>query len=86
MKEHSPVMIQEANIINFTTGKGPKNSAWEHFWFNCNFTEKDKKKRTVVFCKLCPKRINYQENTTNMIVHLATVQSKSQIFESESQG
>ena len=37
---------------------------------NGKFTEKDKKKRNKVFCKLYPKKINYQGNTTNMMVHL----------------
>ena len=39
------------------------------FWIpvkNGNFEEKDKRKIREVHCKLCPKRINYQGNTTNM--------------------
>ena len=50
-----------------------KSSVWEYFGFpaeNGNFTEKDKKKRTTVYCKLCLKRMNYQGSTTNMMVHL----------------
>ena len=50
-----------------------KSSVWEYFGFpaeNGDFTEKGKKKRTTVYCKLCPKRINYQGSTTNMMVHL----------------
>ena len=50
-----------------------KSSIWEYFGFpakNGDFTEKDKKKRTEVHCKLCPRRLNYLGNTTNMMVHL----------------
>ena len=50
-----------------------KSTVWEYFGFpaeNGEFTEKDKKKRSEVFCKLCPKKMNYQGNTTNMMVHL----------------
>ena len=46
---------------------------WEYFDFpaeNGKVTEKDKKKRNEVFCKLCSKEINYQGNTTNKMVHL----------------
>ena len=46
---------------------------WEYFDFpteNGKFTEKDKKKRKEVFCKLCSKKINHQGNTTNKMVHL----------------
>ena len=35
-----------------------------------NFTEPDKKKRTIVYCKLCPKVLKYSGNTTNMRYHL----------------
>ena len=35
-----------------------------------NFTEPDKKKRTNVYCKLCPKVLKYSGNTTNMRYHL----------------
>ena len=37
---------------------------------NGQYLEKDKKKRTEVYCKLCPKKLNYLGNTTNMISHL----------------
>jgi len=51
-----------------------KSGVWQYFRFlattNGDFIEKDKKKRTEVFCKLCLKRINYQGSTTNMMVHL----------------
>ena len=50
-----------------------KSGVWDYFGFpakNGDFTEKDKKKRREVYCKLCPKKINYQGNTTNMIAHL----------------
>ena len=50
-----------------------KSGVWEYFGFpteNGKFTEKDRRKRNEVFCKLCPKKMNYQGNTTNMMVHL----------------
>jgi len=50
-----------------------KNGVWQYFGFpatNADFAERDKKKRTEVFCKLCPNKLNYQGSTTNMIVHL----------------
>ena len=51
-----------------------KSGVWQYFRFlattNGDFIEKDKKKHTKVFCKLCPKKINYQGSTTNMMVHL----------------
>ena len=43
-----------------------KSSVWEYIGFpakNGDFSEKDKKKGTEVHCKLCPRRINYHENT-----------------------
>ena len=39
-----------------------KSSVWEYFGFpakNGDFAKKDKKKRTEIHCKLCPRRINY---------------------------
>ena len=39
-----------------------KSSMWEYFGFpakNGDFAKKDKKKRTEVQCKVCPRRINY---------------------------
>ena len=33
-------------------------------------TERDRRKKNEVSCKLCPKKMNYQGNTTNMMVHL----------------
>ena len=50
-----------------------QSKVWEYFEFpteNGEFSEKDKKKRKEVFCKLCPKSMNYLGNTTNMLVHL----------------
>ena len=37
---------------------------------NGEFTEKDRKKGNEVFHKLCLKKMNYQGNTTNVMVHL----------------
>ena len=37
---------------------------------NGKFTEKQKKKKNNMFCNLCPKKMNHQGNTTNMMVHL----------------
>ena len=39
-----------------------KSSVWKYFGFpakNGNFAKKDKKERTEVQCKVCPRRINY---------------------------
>ena len=39
-----------------------KSSVWEYFGFtakNGDFAKKDKKKRTEVQCKVCPRRISY---------------------------
>ena len=39
-----------------------KSTIWEYFGLlteNGEFTEKDKKKWSEVFCKLCPKKMNY---------------------------
>ena len=50
-----------------------KSAVWDYFRFpaaNGEFTEKNKKNRTTVFCKLCPKQLRYQGATTNMLVHL----------------
>ena len=50
-----------------------KSTVWEYFGFpseNCEFSEKDKKRRNEVFCKSCPKKMNYQGNITSMMVHL----------------
>ena len=50
-----------------------KSGVWRFFGFPAKdgqFIEKDKKKRTTVYSKLCPKRINYSGTTTNMMVHL----------------
>ena len=48
-----------------------KSGVWEYFGFPADeFTERDRRKRNEVFCKLCPKKMNYQGNTTNMMVHL----------------
>ena len=52
-----------------------QSTVWEYFGFsaeNGQFTEKDKKNRNEVFCKLCPKKMNYQSNITNMMVYLRT--------------
>ena len=43
------------------------------FWIpakNGDFIEQDKKKRTIMYCKLCQKKMNYQGNTMNMMAHL----------------
>ena len=48
-----------------------KSDVWQYFGFPATTNgEKDKKKHTEVLCKRCPKRINYQGSTTNMMVHL----------------
>ena len=50
-----------------------KSAVWNYFGFPAQggeFIEKDKKKRTTVFCKLCPKQLPYNGSTTNMMVHL----------------
>ena len=51
-----------------------KSRVWEYFGFpaeNYDFLmEQDKKERTAVYCKLCPKKMNYQGNTTNVMMHL----------------
>ena len=50
-----------------------KIAVWNYFGFPAQggeFIEKDKKKRTTVFCKLCPKQLPYNDSTTNMMVHL----------------
>ena len=46
-----------------------KSDVWKHFGFPAK-DEKDKRKRVIVSCKLCPKKLHYQGNTTNMMVHL----------------
>jgi len=50
-----------------------KSPVWEHFGFKAKdgqFEEKDKKKRTTVYCKVCKNPLSYKGNTTNMMVHL----------------
>ena len=50
-----------------------KSAVWDYFGFptvNSQVKEKEKKKRTEVYYKLCPKRMQYQGSTTNMLVHL----------------
>ena len=51
-----------------------QNCCLELFWLSSprwgEFIEKDKKKRTTVFCKLCPKQLPYNDSTTNMMAHL----------------
>ena len=49
-----------------------KTGVWDYCGFPAQggvFNEKDKK-RTTVFCKLCPKHMPYQGSTTNMMAHL----------------
>ena len=49
-----------------------KSAVWNYFGFPAQggeFIEKDKK-RTTVFCKLCPKQLPYNSSTTNVMVHL----------------
>ena len=49
------------------------SSIWKHFGFpaqDSKFKEKDKKKQTTVYCKLCPRKLHHQGSTTNMMVHL----------------
>ena len=50
-----------------------KSAVWDYFVFpaeNGEFREKEKKKQTEVHCKLCPKRVQYQGSTTNVMVQL----------------
>lgn len=50
-----------------------KSGVWQYFGFpteNGEFTEKGRRKRNEIFCRLCPKKMNYQGNTTNIMVHL----------------
>ena len=50
-----------------------KSAVWNYFGFPAQggeFIEKDKKKRTTVFCKLCPKQLPYHYSTTNMMIYL----------------
>ena len=50
-----------------------KSAVWNYFGFPAQsgeFIEKDNKKRTTVFCKLCPKQLPYHGSTTSMMVHL----------------
>ena len=50
-----------------------KSPVWDYFGFpaaNGQYLEKDKKKQTEVYCKLCPKKLNYLGNTTNLTSHL----------------
>jgi len=54
-----------------------KSSVWKHFGFpakDSQFKEKDKKKWTTVYCKLCPSKLHYQGNMTNVMVHYIGVQ------------
>ena len=51
------------------------SAVWNYFGFKAQggeFIEKDKKKRTTVFCKLCPKQLPYNSFTTNMMLHSTT--------------
>ena len=53
--------------------EGATSAVWSHFGFparNGKILESDRKKRQFVHCKLCPKRIKYSGNTTNMRSHL----------------
>ena len=50
-----------------------KSAVWNYFGFPAQsgeFIEKDKKKRTTVFCKLCPKQLPYHGSTTNTMIYL----------------
>ena len=49
-----------------------KSQVWDYFGFPAQGGEfiEDKKKRNIVFCKLCSKQLSYQGSTTNMTVHL----------------
>ena len=59
--------------LQFLPLEKAKSAVRDYFGFpaeNGQFKEKEKRKRTEVHCKLCPKRIQYQGSTTNMLVHL----------------
>ena len=65
--------IEANSDVEFISLEKAKSAVWDYFGFpavNGQFKEKEKKKRTEVYCKLCPKRIQYQGSTTNMLVHL----------------
>ena len=50
--------------------KGP---VWKHFGFKAKdgqFVEKDKWKRTTVYCTICKNPLPYKGNMTNLMVHL----------------
>ena len=47
-----------------------KSEVWKHFGFPAKDGQFDKRRRTIVYCKLCPKKLHYQGSTTNMLVHL----------------
>ena len=50
-----------------------ESAVWNYFGFPTQggwFIEKDKKKRTTVFCKLCLKQLPYHGSSTNMMAHL----------------
>jgi len=50
-----------------------KNAVWKHFGFKAKdsqFVEKDKQKRTTMYCMTCKNPLSYKGNTMNLIVHL----------------
>ena len=66
----------KANLdVELVPSEKAKSAVWDYFGFpevNGQFKEKEKEKKKIkeVYCKLCPKRIQYQGSTTNMLVHL----------------
>ena len=60
--------------------EGSKSAVWNHFGFPAKdgqFVEPDKKKRNLVHCKLCGKRVKYSGNTTNFGVELQWISGLS---------
>ena len=55
--------------------KNAKGAIWTFFGFQSKdgeFVEKDKRKRDIVYCKLCFQSMKYCGNTTNLHFHLRT--------------
>ena len=59
--------------------EGATSKVWEYFGFPAKdgkILEANKKKRDVVHCKCCGKRVKYNGNTTNLRVHIRDTHSK----------